>query len=82
MGRINKSMSCGYTYPVCCIGEKEEELEGVMADMKEVKLLYRQELDSLLDKIAPSIAPDDVPYLPQTRSIGHTSKANMIGISD
>jgi DNA-binding Lrp family transcriptional regulator len=35
------------------LGEKEEELEGVMADMKEVKLLYRHELDVLLEKVAP-----------------------------
>jgi TATA element modulatory factor len=36
------------------LGEKQEELEGVLADMKEVKNLYREELDQLLARIAPS----------------------------
>lgn len=35
------------------LGEKEEELEGVLADMKEIKNLYRSELDNLLQKVAP-----------------------------
>jgi hypothetical protein len=37
------------------LGEKEEELEGALADMKEIKEMYRHEMDELLMKItAPS----------------------------
>jgi chromosome segregation ATPase len=32
------------------LGEKEEELEGLMQDMKEIKELYREELNRLLEK--------------------------------
>ena len=35
------------------LGEKEEELEATVADMKEVKHLYRGQLDDLLLKVAP-----------------------------
>ena len=38
------------------LGEKDEELEATIADMKEVKYLYRGQLDDLLMKVVP---PDD-----------------------
>jgi predicted nucleic acid-binding Zn-ribbon protein len=35
------------------LGEKEEELEAMMADMKEVKNMYRSHMEDLMDKINP-----------------------------
>ncbi len=32
------------------LGEKEEELESMIQDMKDVKVMYRQELDRLIEK--------------------------------
>lgn len=52
------------------LGEKEEELENIMADLKDVKHLYQSQLESLYDQLAPSngskgtnasIDYDDVP---------------------
>lgn len=38
------------------LGEKSEEVESLLEDMKEVKYLYRNELDTLLEKVAdPSV---------------------------
>ena len=37
------------------LGEKEEELEGMMSDMKEVKNMYRTHMEELLDKINPPL---------------------------
>ena len=34
------------------LGEKEEELEALEGDMREVKGLYRQQMDALLDRVA------------------------------
>ena len=36
------------------LGEKEEELEAMLSDMKEVKYLYSHQIEELLDKINPS----------------------------
>lgn len=35
------------------LGEKSEELEAALADMQEVKFLYRSQMDELLLRIAP-----------------------------
>ena len=35
------------------LGEKDEELEATLDDMKEVKYMYRAQLEELLDKVAP-----------------------------
>lgn len=37
------------------LGEKEEELENILVDMKEVKNLYRAQLDSLYAQITPDV---------------------------
>lgn len=36
------------------LGEKEEELEAMEGDMKEVKNLYRQQMNELLDLVNPN----------------------------
>jgi hypothetical protein len=36
------------------LGEKEEELEGIVQDMKEIKDLYREELNRLVEKTVAS----------------------------
>jgi TATA element modulatory factor len=33
------------------VGEKEEEIEAVMADLQEVKNLYRAQIEELMDKV-------------------------------
>ena len=38
------------------LGEKEEELENVLTDLKDVKNLYKSQLETLYDKFAPSHA--------------------------
>ncbi len=38
------------------LGEKDEELEATLDDMKEVKYMYRAQLEELLEKIAPEKA--------------------------
>lgn len=43
------------------LGEKEEELEAVIADMKEVKHMYRAHLDELLQKYNPPAESTDLP---------------------
>jgi hypothetical protein len=35
------------------LGEKEEELEGLLGDMKEIKNMYKNHMEDLLDKITP-----------------------------
>lgn len=45
------------------LGEKEEELEAAYADMKEVKHMYREQLDELINKIAPGTLPLKAPDL-------------------
>lgn len=40
------------------LGEKEEELEGALADMKEVRTMYRAHMDELLDKCNPPLTAD------------------------
>jgi len=35
------------------LGEKEEELEGLISDMKEVKYLYSHQIEELLERINP-----------------------------
>jgi hypothetical protein len=40
------------------LGEKQEELELTLADIKEVKFLYRTELDQLYGLVAPPKIPD------------------------
>lgn len=37
------------------LGEKEEELEAVLGDMREVKHMYRAHLDELLEKSNPPL---------------------------
>ena len=37
------------------LGEKEEELEGLISDMKEVKYLYSHQIEELLERINPSV---------------------------
>jgi hypothetical protein len=37
------------------LGEKEEELENIIADLKDVKNLYRAQMDDLYARIAPEI---------------------------
>ena len=39
------------------LGEKEEELEGLMGDMREVKTMYRAHLEELLEKSNPPPPP-------------------------
>jgi hypothetical protein len=36
------------------LGEKEEELQGALEDMKEIKLMYRNQIEELLGKIVPT----------------------------
>ena len=43
------------------LGEKEEEVEAALADMREVKSLYRGQMNDLLARIAPP--PPDMPEL-------------------
>ena len=38
------------------LGEKEEEMEGLISDMKEIKYLYSHQIEELLERINPSIA--------------------------
>lgn len=38
------------------LGEKEEELEAVLGDMREVKHMYRAQLDALLEQCNPPLA--------------------------
>lgn len=33
------------------LGEKEEELEAIMSDLKEVKLMYKTHYEELLEKV-------------------------------
>lgn len=35
------------------LGEKEEELEAMMGDMKEVKHMYRSHMEELIEKCSP-----------------------------
>jgi len=37
------------------LGEKDEEVETVFADLKEVKHLYRNQIEELLNRITPSV---------------------------
>jgi hypothetical protein len=46
------------------LGEKEEELEGALADMREVKHMYRQHLDELLQKYNPPVSEPASPPQP------------------
>jgi hypothetical protein len=41
------------------LGEKEEELEAAVGDMKEVKYLYRSQLDDLLMAAAATTPPKE-----------------------
>jgi len=36
------------------LGEKEEELEALLHDMNDVKLMYKSHIEDLLQQIAPS----------------------------
>ena len=36
------------------LGEKDEEVETVFSDLKEVRYLYRNQIEELLDKITPA----------------------------
>ena len=38
------------------LGEKEEEMEGLISDMKEIKYLYSHQIEELLERINPSIS--------------------------
>ena len=38
------------------LGEKEEELEAVLGDMKEVKHMYRSHMEELIEKRSPPLA--------------------------
>ena len=43
------------------LGEKEEELEAVLGDMREVKHMYRAHLEELLEKSNPPLlVPESV----------------------
>ena len=35
------------------LGEKDEEVECIFSDLKEVKMLYRNQIEELLDKLTP-----------------------------
>lgn len=39
------------------LGEKEEELEAMMGDMKEVKHMYRAHMEELIEKCSPPSPP-------------------------
>jgi hypothetical protein len=43
------------------LGEKEEELEAVLGDMREVKHMYRVHLDELLEKSNPPLPEPSEP---------------------
>ena len=42
------------------LGEKEEELEAVMSDLKEVKNMYRAQMDDLLTQVMGPTGIDDL----------------------
>lgn len=61
-----------YTYTVICflfysVGEKEEELEAALTDMKEVRQMYQTHIQDLLDQLAPPL-----PTSPPSTSDGYT----------
>ncbi len=39
------------------LGEKEEELEAAISDIKDIKGLYQDQLVALLERVAPPVAP-------------------------
>ena len=40
------------------LGEKEEELENMVIDLKDVKNLYKSQLESLYDQITPGFSSE------------------------
>ena len=52
------------------LGEKEEELEGLMGDMREVKTMYRAHLEELLEKSNPPPPPGLSSSTTTTPSVG------------
>ncbi len=43
------------------LGEKEEELEAAISDIKDIRGLYQDQITALLEQIAPPAAPISAP---------------------
>lgn len=59
------------------LGEKEEELEGLMQDMKEIKLMYQDHIKDLMDRIVPELRPTQEPSFPTRINPSPTSPINI-----
>ena len=69
------------------LGEKEEELEATMMDMKEIKNMYASHIQELLENIAPVVANssndtgNSSPQIPSTSLTPSKSVTNFAGAS-